>query len=453
MAYEGILHPYQRRYLNDKSRFKAGLFSRQTGKTFTTTLEAVDDCLDAESEGRISKWTILSASRDRAKDAIDDGVKRHLQAYQTAFEYLEIEPPPGTDIEETVYEVRFPGGSRIRAVAATPNTARGISENVILDEFAWQKNNRQIWIAVFPVVSRGDLKLRVISTTNGKGEKFYEIMTSPEMAKVFSRHVVDIYQAVADGLPRNIEELKSGLNDPDAWAQEYECQFMDAAGSWLTYDLIDGCEHDDAGIPELYTGGFSYVGMDFGRRKNLTSIYAFEEVDDVLWLREWVELEKTRFAIQMDELARMFKTYKVIRAGLDQTGMGEKPVEDAEEAHGKEHIEGFLFSATVKLNMATILKTRMEDRRLRIPRRTELRTDLHSVTKTVGPGGHPRLAAPTLNGSHADRFWACALGCAVADTEAPPNLADIQTTGQLNSHYHPQASHWGSIPGVNHAGY
>jgi phage FluMu gp28-like protein len=36
-----ILYPYQRRYLADPARFKAGMWSRQTGKTFTTTLEAI----------------------------------------------------------------------------------------------------------------------------------------------------------------------------------------------------------------------------------------------------------------------------------------------------------------------------------------------------------------------------------------------------------------------------
>ena len=43
------LYPYQQRWLADHSRFKVGMFARQTGKTFTTTLEIVLDCLDAES--------------------------------------------------------------------------------------------------------------------------------------------------------------------------------------------------------------------------------------------------------------------------------------------------------------------------------------------------------------------------------------------------------------------
>src|SRR5690606_566133 len=84
-----ILYPYQRRYLADAARFKAGMWSRQTGKTFTTTLEAVLDVLEAEAAGRVSRWTILSVSRDRALAAMDNGVKLHLRAIGAAFEALE----------------------------------------------------------------------------------------------------------------------------------------------------------------------------------------------------------------------------------------------------------------------------------------------------------------------------------------------------------------------------
>mgnify|MGYP006954172279 CR=1 FL=1 len=36
-----ILYPYQRRWLDDKSRFKIGMFARQTGKTFTDYVQGV----------------------------------------------------------------------------------------------------------------------------------------------------------------------------------------------------------------------------------------------------------------------------------------------------------------------------------------------------------------------------------------------------------------------------
>ena len=54
------LHAYQRRWFLDKSRFKIGMFARQTGKTFTTSLEIVDDCYAQAARGRTTRWVILS---------------------------------------------------------------------------------------------------------------------------------------------------------------------------------------------------------------------------------------------------------------------------------------------------------------------------------------------------------------------------------------------------------
>ncbi len=404
---------YQRRYLMDGSRFKAGMWSRQTGKTFTTTLEAVLDALDAEAAGRVSRWTILSVSRDRALDAMDNGVKLHLRAIGAAFEALD-EP---LDVDELAHVVRIGRrGSYIRAVAAKPSTARGMSDNLILDEFAHHQDNRAIWTALVPVVSRPDLKLRVISTPNGKGDKFYEIMT--ERDSVFSRHVVTIHDAVRDGLPRNPEELKRALGDPIAWAQEYECQFVDEATSWLTYDLIDGCE--DPAAPGEYQGGPVYVGMDFAARGDLTVIAVLEKVGDVLWLRELLELRATSFAQQLAELDRVMRGYRVIRAALDQTGLGEMPVQEARRRHGAYRVEGVLFTPARKLDMATALRDAMEDRRLRLPGgNPALRADLHSVQRVAGPTGAPRLVAERSDGSHADRFWALALAVSASMDEAP----------------------------------
>ena len=39
-----ILMPYQKKWVEDKARFKIGLWSRQTGKSFATACEAVLDC-------------------------------------------------------------------------------------------------------------------------------------------------------------------------------------------------------------------------------------------------------------------------------------------------------------------------------------------------------------------------------------------------------------------------
>ena len=434
-----VLYPYQRRYLADRARFKAGMWSRQTGKTFTTTLEAVLDVLEAESEGRVCRWTILSVSQARALDAMDNGVKLHLRAIGAAFEALDVP----LDVDTLAHTVRIgQRGSYIRAVAAKPSTARGMSDNLILDEFAHHQDNRAIWTALLPVVSRPDLRMRVISTPNGRGDKFYEIMTEPE--GLFSRHVVSIYDAVADGLPRNPAELKRAMGDPTAWAQEFECQFVDGATGWLPYELIDGCE--DADAPGVYQGGPVYVGMDFAARGDLTVIAVLELVGDVLWLRELIELRATSFAEQLATLDRVMRDYRVVRAALDQTGLGEMPVQEAQRRHGSYRVEGVLFSVTRKLDMATALKERMEDKRLRLPvGNAPLRQDLHSVQRVAGATGAPRLVAERQDGSHADRFWAIALATAAAHQPRVP--IEFKSAGQRTAASLPFNSNWEGFHG------
>ncbi|MBF0424811.1 MAG: terminase [Magnetococcales bacterium] len=380
------------------------MWSRQTGKTFATTLEAVLDVLAAESTRKKTRWTILSISHDRAKDAIEDGVKRHLSAARIAFEAMEL---PFT-AEETVFEVRLAHGSRIRAISANPVTARGMSENLILDEFAHHKDSRKIWAALFPVISRPELKIRVISTPNGKGNRFYELMTSDD--PLWTRHVVDIHQAVKEGLPRDIEELKCGIGDPDAWAQEFELQWLDEASAWLSFDLIDAVEENRAGVPENYTGGPCFVGVDIAARNDLFVIWVLEAVGDVLWTREIIARRRISFQEQDALLDEVFRRYRVTRCAMDQTGMGEKPVEDAKRRHGSVRVEGVLFTSANKLTLATEGKEAFEDRKIRIPQGDiTLREDLHRIKKTVGPTGVPRFLAESDSQGHADRAWACFL--------------------------------------------
>ncbi|WP_049357488.1 hypothetical protein [Haemophilus parainfluenzae] len=62
-----VLYDYQKCWLQDDSRFKVAMFARQTGKTFTTTLEIVLDCLAHEAKGEKTRWVILSRGERYAK--------------------------------------------------------------------------------------------------------------------------------------------------------------------------------------------------------------------------------------------------------------------------------------------------------------------------------------------------------------------------------------------------
>jgi phage FluMu gp28-like protein len=417
------LYPYQQRWFLNRSRFKIGMFCRQAGKTFTSTLEIVDDCLEAEAKGGRTRWVILSRGERQAKEAMDEGVKRHLAAYGKAFEYLEYDFDPTTKALEVV----LPGGSRITALPANPDTARGFSANVLLDEFAFHQDSKAIWKALFPVISNG-WRLIVISTPNGKGNKFYELMTGTD--PVWYRQTVDIYQAVADGLNRDIDELRRALDDEDAWAQEFELRWLDEASAWLSYEMINDCEDDAAGRPELYAGGPVYVGEDIGLRSDLWVGWACEDVGGILWTREIRCLHRQKFAVQDAARAEMMDRYKVHRWCMDQGGLGEKPVEDAIRVYGAGIVEGVYTSAPpVRLTLATFLKQRFEGKTIKIPRGDEkLRRDLHKMKKIAGPTGTPRFVVERDGNDHADRTWACALSLNGAANPSVP--IEFQATGQ-----------------------
>lgn len=440
-----LLHfyAYQQRWLADDSRFKIGMFSRQTGKTFGCCAELVRDCIDAEIEGTRTRWVILSRGERQAKEAMDENVKPMARAFWELYrgflngpesdvieDEFRVTREDGTDATYKMFEVIFPGGSRISALPANPDTARGFSANLLLDEFAFHQNSKAIWGAAFPVISKG-WKVRVVSTPNGKSNKFYELMT--ETPTIWSRHEVDIYKAVAEGCPRDIEELKAGLNDADLWAQEYELQWRDEASAWLDYDLINGCETEGYGrIRRIeYEGkvqtictesgealpparGPVYVGMDIARKVDLTCIWSAERIGDVLYPREIVTMRRAPFKAQHDELKRLKERDQPALFAIDQTGMGEPFVEAAQEYLGESRCQGVIFSSPARFAMATMLKDAMEDRKFRLPvGQKDLRDDLHSITKLVSETGLVRLKHDGESDGHGDRFWAAAL-CASA---------------------------------------
>jgi len=395
------LYPYQKRWVEDSSRFKIGLWARQTGKSFATALEAV---LDAVEHG--SLWVLLSRGERQSRELMEK-VRMHAQALETAARHLE-----GWWSGEASYrmlECRFPGKGRILGLPANPDTARGFSANVVLDEFAFHQDSRRIWTALFPSITRG-YKIRVISTPNGRTGMFYELWSADNR---FSKHRVTIHEAVEQGLDIDVEELRAGISDPDAWAQEYECEFMDEAASLLTFEMISACEAEGSlwsGDPAIHAerAGPLYLGMDIGRKRDLSVITLVEQVGDVFWMRLLVELEKARFREQREVLFALLP--HVRRACIDATGLGMQLAEEAQERFGTYRVEAVTFTPLVKEELAVTMLRRFQDRAVRVPPSQRLRHDLHSVRKYVTAAGNVRYDAERTEGlGHADRFWALAL--------------------------------------------
>ncbi|MEM7047835.1 MAG: terminase family protein [Pseudomonadota bacterium] len=412
-------YPYQQKWVTDDSQYKVGMWARQIGKTFSTAAEIVRDVMLAEFAGKTSDWIILSRGHRQAKHIMRRYVIPMLKAYDHVRAYMNNRQPEVIEFRRyTGVEAYLPGGSTITALPANPETARGYTANVLADEFAFHDASREIWKAIFPITTRQGLKMRIVSTPNGKGNKFYELMTAHDSE--WSRHRVDIHTAVAQGYDLDIEKTRKALADEEAWRQEYMLEWLDEALAWFSFDLIMAVEDQAAGHPEKYTGGDCFIGVDIARRNHLWVAWVWERVGDVLWTREISTMKNKTFSEQEAEIDRLMHNYNVSRICMDQTGMGEPVVERAAEKYGGV-VEGALMTADRKLSIATVTKQMFEDRHCRIPAGDPiLRDDLHKIRKVTGPTGNPRLVANADAQGHADRAWAAMLGAAAAQTACAP---------------------------------
>ena len=157
-------------------------------------------------------------------------------------------------------------------------------------------------------------------------------------------------------------------------------------------------------------------------------IWVLEAVGDVLWTREVIARQRISFAEQDALLDDGFRRYRVARCCMDQTGMGEKPMEDAKRRHGS-RVEGVLFTPASKQLLATIAKDAFEDRKVRIPKGVRaIRDDLHKLQKVTSPTGAPRFIAERDSDGHADRAWALFLALYAA--HQPPEVFTYHPIGR-----------------------
>jgi phage FluMu gp28-like protein len=353
-----LLLPYQREWVADSSRFKIWLKSRQIGGSLAASFEVVADAIATGSD-----WIILSAGERQALEFMEK-VHRVARIFAQAVEHETGQP----FIPETkASQIRFPNGARILALPANASTARGYSANLVLDEFAFHENPEEIWRAVYPIITnplRGKLKLRVISTPAGMNNKFYELWNE---APDFKRHKTSVYDAVEQGLRLNIDELKANLADPDGWAQEFECQFMEHAAQVFPMSLIRSVEDPAAsfGPYETRTPNPLFVGIDIGRRKDLTVAWTLERVASTYITREITVLDNIPFPEQEAILADRVASARYV--AIDATGIGGPVSEHLAKRLGDYKLEAVNFTNDRKRELFSRAKKAFQSQKVEDP--------------------------------------------------------------------------------------
>lgn len=435
--------PYQIKWLNDRSRRKLWEKSRRIGATYVQAYEDVRDCVETPG---LPVW-FSSADESAAKEYIlyCDQWARIFQAKIDTF-------PVREEIVDSKHGIKaltlkFKNGSRIHGLSSNPTSFRSKGGKTVLDEFDWHTNQVGMYAAAKPCVTWG-YDLRILSTYQSSSSLYAQFVNDAKKAiaegrkPTFSLHTVTIFDAIKQGLLDKIygrkttkeehedwiAEEREACIDEDIWQQEYCCIPVSDTNAFLPWDLIRPCEHENAGRPEFAKDGFFYIGNDIGRRNDLSVFWVIENVGDVLWTREIVRMKNASFSSQDDELNRLVGKYRPQRICMDQSGMGEKPVEDAIIKYGAHRVEGLLFTGPVKQDLAFELRRRFEDRQVRIPADQDIRKAHHAVKKTVTVAGNIRFDADRTDKGHADEFWAHAL--AVHGASDPIGIIEFESTGR-----------------------
>lgn len=421
-----LLLEYQFASFHDRSRFKASLQSRQTGKDFVMQGEAVEDC-NARAG---TKWMFAAPSERQSLGSLEQG-KIWAEAFDLMIENYEIQREGGSNTLLKSADITFSNGSVMSAVPGRPDTVRGASANVGLTEFDFFEQPAETWRAILPSITNplrgGEKRVRIVTTPNGKGGAMHKIWTKEPSAKLaWSKHLVTIYHAVLMGLPVDIEQLREALDDPEGFAQECECEFLDSSNVLLPYDVIalaesaEAHEFCDPFFWNVRTGAPVVLGIDFGRVNDPTVCWALERVGDVLTTREVLRERGISTPDQFTMLEKRIE--RANRVCFDYTGpgigLGDLMVrrfgEWAPEKHKFGKIELCTFTAGFKREIFPKLRQAFAPpTKLRVPISVDIREDLHAMKQIVRNGEYSYSAPRTAEG-HSDRCTALALALRAA---------------------------------------
>jgi phage FluMu gp28-like protein len=458
----------------DLSRLLLAIWSRQTGKSFAMSFRGIRRCI---REGTTEVY--LSAG-ERQSRLLMEKVKLHLEAVKAIEDWIERDfavNPDENDGKDRVkqLEIRLKNKGVIYGLPANPDTARGYSGHIHLDEFALIKNARKIYSAVYASILRG-YTLEIGSTPNGTSGKCYEIAKESGLVpgyvrqadSYWSAHLVDIYTAAMQGLadsvpppptpPKDyvtwarkqfaqrfarpatermvnfVAALRAGEDDDEQWQQEFECVFISDASNYIPMELIIGCQSEEATtdchLADLKGGSNLYLGVDIGRKRDLTVAWLFEKLGDVLWSKYMLVMKGQSFDAQEKAISDILDI-GVRRCAIDQSGIGMMLAEHLVKRYGGV-VEAVQFTAQVKEKLAPLTKQGFESRTVRIPDHRDIRNDINAVKRFVTPAGNIRFDAEHTDKGHADRFWALAMVLNAASTPVA-SLADGRMVGTPRS--------------------
>lgn len=432
---DSLLLPYQVKWVKDKSRLKIAEKSRQIGWTWATAYGLVSR--KALKTAQLDAW-ISSRDDVQARLFLEDCKSfasiLHLGAQDLGQCVVD---PDGN----SAYVLKMAQGLRLHSMSSNADAQAGKRGDRVLDEFALHPDPRKLYAIAFPGITWGG-SMEIFSTHRGSANYFNDLITEIKHKgnpKGFSLHRVTLQDALEQGFLAKLQSklpqedprqdmdeaqyfdfIRAGAPDEESFLQEFMCVPSDDNSAFLSYELIQTCEYKPGEYNELFTAtdlrpaaslftGGLYIGVDIGRDHDLTVIWILERIGDVYFTRGVIVLDKQPFDAQEEILYTILEHPSVRRCCIDSTGIGRQFAERAQKRFGEFRVEAVHFTGPIKEELAYPVRSAFEDRTLRIPSDTFIRSDLRAIKKETTAAGNIRFTADRGKNGHADRFWGLAL--------------------------------------------
>ena len=241
-------------------------------------------------------------------------------------------------------------------------------------------------------------------------------------AERVARYGTERLQVIYDNMPE------------DDFRQEYECEFVDEATAWITWEEIRSIQ--DAELDCLMVSGVDaamnaistlqnwvprgktelahVVGVDVGRTRNTTEIYVIGlSREGSFPLRLAITLDNVDFDGQYAVMDRLLRAVPIVSMWIDMNGIGRNLAENLEGRFpGK--AKGMTFTNATKALWSSDAKMLVQQHKARIPPDRDLAYQIHSIKRKVTAARNTVFDTDTNEKHHADRYWAWALALSAA---------------------------------------
>lgn len=429
---DGILLSYQRELFEAVTTHNVTATdkSRRVGATWGIGASAVL-ISGAEKPAGGMDTLYLGYNLDMAREFIDTcamWARAFNQACTEVGEFLFKEQgEKGEDRSIQAFRISFASGFEIVALSSKPRSLRGRQGFVILDEFAFHDDARELLKAAMALLMWGG-KVLVISTHNGVDNPFNELLNEIRSGKKPGKVVrVTFDDALEQGLyqriclvngkawsPEGEAEWRDGIRKAYGTAADEELDCIPSMGSgvYLTTAQIEASTHAAPVLRFTCPAGFelqpdaireAYVedwlaehadpvletlphnlrhsyGFDFARSGDLSVLLPVTEWYDLVRRVPFsLEIRNVPFRQQEQILFYIVDRLPNFHAGKhDARGNGQYLAEVACQRYG-ERIEAVMLSQGWYLENTPRLKTRIEERTFLLPADADVTSDMRQI--------------------------------------------------------------------------